>query len=36
LAYMLGYMDRDTECARQISRVGKLLVGLRSSLRAKL
>jgi four helix bundle protein len=36
LASILGYMGHDTECARQISRVGKLLVGLRNSLRHKL
>ena len=35
LAVRLGYLDETTECTHQVSYVGRLLVGLRNSLRRK-
>ena len=36
LTARLGLGNADTECVRQVSRVGKLLVGLRNSVRNRL
>src|SRR5262245_9751674 len=33
IAVRLGYLDARTECPRQLSRVGKLLIGLRRPLK---
>ena len=35
LAVRLGYLDAATECTHQVSYVGRLLVGLRNSIRRK-
>ena len=35
LSTRLGLGSTDPECAKQVSRVGKLLVGLRNSLRSR-
>ena len=35
LAVRLGYLNTDAECIQQVARVGKLLVGLRKSLRER-
>ena len=35
LTVRLGYLGSDSECIEQVARVGKLLVGLRKSLRER-